>query len=138
MTTARAPHESQGAPARPNPLRAGHRGQRTAPPATMVIFGASGDLTKRKLVPALYNLQLERLLAPEITAIGVSRTAENDENFRASMREGIDQFSRTGKAQPAIWDSFAQGLYYIPGDTKDPKTFSMLKDELDKLDRQRG
>ncbi|MHB8574899.1 MAG: glucose-6-phosphate dehydrogenase [Dehalococcoidia bacterium] len=121
-----------------NPLREGQRQQRTAPPVTMIIFGASGDLTKRKLVPALYNLQLERQLAPEFTAIGVSRTEENDENFRTSMREGVDEFSRTGKAKPAIWNSFAQGLYYIPGDTKDPKTFTMLKAELEKLDKERG
>src|SRR5438105_5004453 len=112
---------------RRNPLREGQRAQRTAPPFTMVIFGASGDLTKRKLVPALYNLTLERLIAQDFTVVGVSRTEENDEGFRRSMREAVDQFSRTGKARPAIWDSFAQGLFYITGDTKNPDTFAKLK-----------
>jgi glucose-6-phosphate 1-dehydrogenase len=123
---------------RRNPLRAGARMARTAPPCTMVIFGASGDLTRRKLVPALYNLALERLLPQEFTVVGVSRTDESDDEFRKRMREAVDEFSRSGKARPATWDGFAQGMYYIPGDTKNPETFRKLKDELEKLDGARG
>ncbi len=123
---------------RANPLREGQQRQRTAPPATMVIFGASGDLTKRKLVPALYNLALEHAIPGEFTVVGVSRSAMSDAQFRDAMREGVDEFSRTGKAKPAVWDGFAQGMYYIPGNTKDPDTFHKLKAELDKLDKQRG
>jgi glucose-6-phosphate 1-dehydrogenase len=136
MTTASTPTREPAR--RRNPLRAGQRMQRTAPPNTMVIFGASGDLTRRKLVPALYNLALERLLPPEFTVIGVSRTQETDDEFRTRMRESVDEFSRSGKTRPANWDSFAEGLYYIPGDTKDPATYQKLKDELDRLDRERG
>jgi glucose-6-phosphate 1-dehydrogenase len=135
MTTTKAPARRQQ---RENPLRAGQSLQRTAPPATMVIFGASGDLTKRKLVPALYNLALEHILPAEFTVVGVSRSAVSDDKFRADMQAGVDAFSRTGKSRPAVWDGFAQGLYYIAGDTKDPLTFHKLKDELDKLDAQRG
>jgi len=121
-----------------NPLRAGQATLRTAPPATMVIFGASGDLTRRKLVPALYNLALEHLLPAEFTVLGVSRSDSTDEQFRADMQAGVDAFSRSGKSKPAVWDGFAQGLYYIPGDTKDPATYQRLKQELERLDRERG
>ncbi len=121
-----------------NPLRAGQRARRTAPPLTMIIFGASGDLTRRKLMPALYNLALEHSLPAEFTVVGVSRTPADDAEFRKDMQAGVDEFSRSGKTRAATWDGFAQGLYYIAGDTSDPKTFHDLKAELEKLDAQRG
>src|SRR5579883_1061362 len=96
-----------------NPLREGQRRERTAPPVTMVIFGASGDLTRRKLLPALYNLALEHALPAEFTVVGVSRSQMSDDEFRRDMRKAVDEFSRSGQAKPAVWDSFAQGLYYI-------------------------
>src|SRR5579883_3677154 len=106
MTATRTPGRMQAPAQRTNPLRAGQRQQRSAPPATMVIFGASGDLTRRKLVPALYNLALEHMLPSQFTVVGVSRTPESDEQFRQTMHEGVDAFSRSGKAQPATWDGF--------------------------------
>ena len=138
MTTAQTTGRTEENGQRTNPLRAGQRGLRTAPPATMVIFGASGDLTKRKLVPALYNLALEHHIPAEFTVLGVSRSeCENDE-FRKDMREAVDEFSRSGKARPAVWDGFAQGLFYISGDTKNKETFKKLKAELERLDAERG
>jgi glucose-6-phosphate 1-dehydrogenase len=120
------------------PLNEGQRRERTAAPATMVIFGASGDLTRRKLLPALYNLALEHAIPAEFTVVGVSRSQMSDDEFRKDMRKGVDEFSRSGKAKPAVWDSFSQGMHYIAGDTKDKKTYTMLRDELDKLDKERG
>src|SRR5258705_7381309 len=83
-------------PATPNPLRDGVRMKRTHEPATMVIFGATGDLTHRKLVPALYNLQRERLLPPGFNVIGFARRDWSDDFFRNSLLKDARQHSRSG------------------------------------------
>src|SRR3954471_663699 len=103
-----------------NPLREGLRLERTPEPCVMVIFGASGDLTKRKLIPALYNLSRERLLPGGFTVIGYARRPIGDEPFRQQMLEGINEFSRSRPAQPAVWETFAQGIYYHQADFDDP------------------
>jgi glucose-6-phosphate 1-dehydrogenase len=121
-----------------NPLREGQRRERTAPPVTMVIFGASGDLTRRKLLPALYNLALEQAIPPEFTVVGVSRSEMSDDDFRAEMRKAVDEFSRSGKAAPAVWDSFAPGLFYLAGDIGDEATYTRLRDLLERVDKERG
>jgi glucose-6-phosphate 1-dehydrogenase len=72
-----------------NPLRAGMRLERTAEPCAVVIFGASGDLAKRKLIPALYRLVQERLLPAEFAIVGLGRTAMTDDEFRGKMREAV-------------------------------------------------
>ncbi len=95
-----------------NPLREGLRLQRTPEPCVMVIFGASGDLTRRKLVPALYNLTRERLLAPNFAVVGVARRPIGTENFREQMKSGINAFSRVRPVQENVWESFSQGIYY--------------------------
>ncbi|MBI5080712.1 MAG: glucose-6-phosphate dehydrogenase, partial [Chloroflexi bacterium] len=77
-----------------NPLREGLRMQRTPQPNTVVIFGASGDLTKRKLVPAFYNLELERLLPTGFAVLGVARRDTSAIEFRKQMLDGINSFSR--------------------------------------------
>src|SRR5581483_11169590 len=74
-----------------NPLREGLRLERTPEPCVMVIFGASGDLTKRKLLPALYNLRRERLIPPGFSVVGFARSPMDDHQFRESMRDGINQ-----------------------------------------------
>src|SRR5918911_2568604 len=94
-----------------NPLRAGLRLERTAPPCAMVIFGASGDLTKRKLVPALYNLAQDRLIPAEFAVIGTSRTAMSDEEFRARMREDVAEHGADRTVDETVWESFSRGLF---------------------------
>jgi glucose-6-phosphate 1-dehydrogenase len=121
-----------------NPLREGLRAARTAPPNTVVIFGASGDLTQRKLVPALYNLALERLLPAGFAIVGVARRDISNENFREQMLAGINQFSRNRPADPAIWDSFAKGICYHQGNFTDPEAYQRLADLLDEMDRAHG
>src|SRR5690242_19480090 len=79
-----------------NPLREGIRLERTPDPCVMVIFGASGDLTRRKLMPALYNLWRERLLPAGFSVVGFSRTDMNDQQFRDSMKEAVEQFGEQG------------------------------------------
>src|SRR5258707_9057511 len=81
-------------PSARNPLRAGLRLQRMPEPCTMVIIGATGDLTERKLAPALYNLMLGGALPPEFTVVGFARRDMSDDEFRAHLRKGIDKYSR--------------------------------------------
>src|SRR5919204_4324110 len=121
-----------------NPLRESMMVERTPEPNITVIFGASGDLTKRKLVPALYNLGLERLLPNNFAVVGFARRPTPNEEFRKQMLEGVNTFSRTKPAQMEVWESFAQDLYYTPGNFDDPEAYRKLGELLNKLDRERG
>lgn len=122
----------------PNPLRAGLRIERTPPPCAMVIFGASGDLTRRKLIPALYDLALERLLPAGFSVVGVARQEMSTNVFRANMRDAVNEFSRRAPVNDTVWDSFVQGLSYVRGDFTKPQVYEELKPTLDALDRDRG
>lgn len=121
-----------------NPLRDGIRLERTAEPCAVVIFGASGDLTKRKLVPALYHLAQNRLLPAEIAVIGVARRATSDEDFRENMRSSVIEFSGGEELDEPVWESFAKGLYYVAGEFGDPETYRKLAERLEHVDRERG
>lgn len=102
-----------------NPLRAGLRMQRTPEPCTMVIFGATGDLTHRKLAPALYNLHRERLLPPGFNVVGFARRDWTDDYFRESLKQEAQKYSRTGIEGP-LWDSFAEGIFFNRAPFDDP------------------
>src|SRR5918911_183556 len=121
-----------------NPLRDGIRLERTAEPCTVVIFGATGDLTKRKLVPALYRLVQERLLPGEFAVVGAARTEMSHDDFRDKMKEAVAQFSEAKRVDEEIWGSFAQGLYYSPVNIDAPEDYKRLSDLLDQIDRERG
>src|SRR5215207_1480874 len=120
-----------------NPLRAGLRMQRTPEPATMVIFGATGDLTHRKLVPALYNLQRERLLPPGFNVIGFARRDWSDDFFRNSLLKDAQQHSRSG-VEEALWQSFAESISYVQASFDNPAGYTALAERLNELDQQRG
>ena len=122
----------------PNPLREGLRLERMAEPCTMVICGATGDLTERKLGPALYNTLLGGFLPPEFTVVGFARRDLDDNAFRDHLLGGINRFSRNKPAKPAIWDSFARGIEYHQGDFDDPAAYVALAKRLDRIDRDRG
>ena len=94
---------------------AGARPGRPAGPVTLVIFGASGDLTKRKLLPALYALAHDRLLPERFAVIGFARRAKTSEAFRDEMRAGVEQFSRLRPVRAEVWDRLARSLYYVTG-----------------------
>ncbi|MGH2520952.1 MAG: glucose-6-phosphate dehydrogenase, partial [Anaerolineales bacterium] len=121
-----------------NPLRAGMGVERTPDPNIAVIFGASGDLTRRKLVPALYNLALEGLLPGNFALVGLARRPMSDDQFRAQMLEGVNTFSRNRPAQPEVWQNFAQNLHYCPGEFQDPNAYRELSEVLDRLDQEHG
>ncbi len=120
-----------------NPLRVGLRQERTPEPLILVIFGASGDLTQRKLVPALYQLKRERRLPAELTIVGTARREWSHDYFRQQMRQGIEEFS-DGIGSEEYWQDFAQGLYYFPGNMDDPESYAKMKVFLEELDVIRG
>jgi glucose-6-phosphate 1-dehydrogenase len=120
-----------------NPLREGLQGERVPPPATMVIFGASGDLTKRKLVPALYSLARDRLLPSTFNVVGVARRDMEHGVFRNDMRAACDKFARRRPVEDALWQSFSEGLFYSNGTFEDPATYEKLKKVLADIDAKR-
>ena len=121
-----------------NPLREGLRLERIPEPCTMVICGATGDLTGRKLGPALYNLMLGGFLPPEFTVVGFARRQMSDDDFRAVLRQGIDQFSRNRPVKRAVWNSFSHGIEYHAGEFHEPRAYVELAKRLDRIDRDRG
>jgi glucose-6-phosphate 1-dehydrogenase len=99
---------------------------RKADPSTIVIFGAAGDLTGRKLVPALYNLYFDGWLPEEFAIVGVDISKISDDNFRALMRKKTNGFSRRGKVDEKVWGNFAKKIHYIAGDFNDASMFKKL------------
>src|SRR4029453_12268862 len=106
-----------------NPLREGIRLERTAEPCAVVIFGASGDLAKRKLIPALYRLVQERLLPAEFAIIGLGRTKMSSDEFRDKMKAAIAEFSEAKSVDEEVWNSFAQGIQFLPSDIAQPECY---------------
>lgn len=104
-------------------------------PTVLVIFGAGGDLTQRKLVPALYNLFLDKWLPQRFAIVGVDRKSLSDAAFRQQLREGVDQFSRRGKTEDQAWDAFAPHLTYLAADFGDKATYAKLAAFLSSQDQ---
>ena len=109
-------------------------------PPTVVIFGAAGDLTWRKLVPALYNLFLDRWLPDRFAVVGVDRKEMNIGEFRQRLREGVDTFSRRGKTDDnKTCDAFASHLVaFIAAEFDDPASYATLAEQLSTRDREWG
>lgn len=107
-------------------------------PHVIVIFGASGDLVRRKLMPALYNLARARFLPLRFCIVGFSRRPWNNDDFREEMLKSVNSFSRTRPVQEEIWRSFASNLYYIPSLFEDPSGYVRLSKFLEELERTKG
>src|SRR5919109_3796675 len=101
----------------------------------VTIFGASGDLTKRKLIPALYNLAREKRLPERFAVVGYARSEMSHEEFRKKMHEAVSEFSRTGRQDESVWTQFASTLYYVRGDYEGLEGYHRLKDFIDGFDR---
>jgi len=101
----------------------------------LVIFGASGDLTYRKLIPAVYDLHKTNLLPEKFAVLGASRTELSDDKFKEKMKDGIKKFSNYKDDNEKIIDEFLKHLSYLPLDTENPEDFKKLKDHIEKLDR---
>ncbi|HET9804087.1 MAG TPA: glucose-6-phosphate dehydrogenase, partial [Candidatus Acidoferrum sp.] len=118
-----------------NPFADPLRFERQVPECAIVIFGANGDLTKRKLIPSLYRLAYERRLPATVSIIGTSRTPLGDDEFRGKMRDSVKEFLEDSPFDEDQWTGFAKGLHYIAGDLSDPKLYSAIKDKLTALGR---
>lgn len=101
----------------------------------MVIFGASGDLTKRKLIPALYNLKHSNCLSDNFAVLGLARVEMSDDEFRRRLREDMKEFA-TDEIDDDEWQWLAQRLYYLSGDFDDDQTYARVKERVEELDQQ--
>jgi glucose-6-phosphate 1-dehydrogenase len=108
----------------------------TAPPCAIVIFGATGDLTRRKLLPALYRLTQQRLVPNEFAILGTGRQSLSDDEFRKLMKAGITEFGSEDGLDEASWQSFAKHIFYLGGDFNDAELYPQLKTRLEALDTQ--
>jgi glucose-6-phosphate 1-dehydrogenase len=108
---------------------------RPAPPCVMVIFGASGDLTHRKLIPALFDLFQNGLLGKHFAVLGFSRSDLTNEEFRQSAREGIAQHT-TSEVPEEAWQEFSTALHYMAGQFDDPASYKLLRERLSQLDAE--
>jgi glucose-6-phosphate 1-dehydrogenase len=106
-----------------------------ADPCVMVIFGASGDLTKRKLIPALHNVAKDGLLSENFAVIGVARREMSDEEFRSKLAKDLDEHG-PGEADPEVWKGLADRLYYCAGDVQEPESFGRLAERLAEVDKR--
>ena len=117
-------------------LGTGEEERRDLEPASVVIFGASGDLTRRKLVPALHTLACGGLLPAASQVLGVARTPLSDEAFREQLFSGVQAYSRAKPGVCALWPMFEDRISYLAGDYDDPETYRRLKERLAQLDAQ--
>src|SRR5438045_253217 len=119
----------------PNPLREGLSTRGVPQPCTVIIFGATGDLTHRKLIPALYNLAADGELPPAITVVGFARREKNDEGFRTELEESTRKFSRQ-PVRDEIWKTFGESIFYHQSEFEDEAGYKKLAERLDKIDNE--
>ena len=108
-----------------------------AEPALMVIFGATGDLAKRKLLPSIYNLARQRLLPPGFVVVGAAMDDLSEDDFRGRAKDSVTKFSRTQPVDEEVLKSFLGNLFYVPCKFDDAEAFKRLKSRLDELENQR-
>ena len=109
----------------------------TADPCTVILFGASGDLAKRKVIPAMYDLAQYKSLGECYAIVGFARTPMTDDSFRSMAGDAAKTISEVGPIDPAKWDEFASNLYYSPGDYSDPNSYAHLVQRLAELEAQK-
>ncbi|HET9507612.1 MAG TPA: glucose-6-phosphate dehydrogenase, partial [Gaiellaceae bacterium] len=120
-----------------NPLAEGLRLQRRAEPSAMVVFGASGDLTQRKIFPALYALAVRRLLPEQFGVVGVARTQQTTEDWAAAMQRAVQEHARD-EYDDEVWGQLADGLRYVATDFADDEGQDAVVAALNELDEARG
>jgi glucose-6-phosphate 1-dehydrogenase len=118
-----------------NPLQDQLRFDRRIPPCAIVIFGASGDLSKRKLLPSLYRLFYERRISASFAVIGTSRSPMSDKEFRERMKDSVSRFLEDAPFDEDVWNSFAQCLFYVPGDINNPDSYDDIRNKLNEVEK---
>src|SRR6266849_5785449 len=103
-------------------------------PCTVVLFGASGDLAKRKVIPAMYDLAIHNGLGPRYAIVGFARTPMSEAAFRTTLGEAAKSTSEVGPIHPKQWEEFASNLYYSPGDYANPESYAQLAKRLTELE----
>ena len=122
----------------PAPTMAEDNLRRVPDPCVAVIFGASGDLTQRKLMPALFSLACEGLLPEQFSVIGVARSPMDHESFRKKVKKGVADYARLKPKNGDKWASFAQNLYYLQANYDDPQDYNALAQLLAEIDKKVG
>jgi glucose-6-phosphate 1-dehydrogenase len=118
-----------------NPLEEGLGLRRTPDPCTLVIFGASGDLTHKKLMPALYALMFRRLMPTRFAIVGVARTEGNDDSWRADMEDAVKKYARDGFRQD-VWDELAPNMHYVSTDFADEGGEDRLEQMIESCEKE--
>jgi len=121
-----------------NPLQESMQESKVTNPCTVVIFGATGDLTARKLMPALYNLALDGQLPSHFACVGFARREKNHDIFRKEMHEAVNNFSRNKPIDENIWSTFGEQIYYHQSEFDDDAGYESLKVLLQDLDQKLG
>src|SRR6266478_7112651 len=96
-------------------------------PCSIVIFGASGDLTARKLIPAFYHLHKEKQMPPDFRIVGFARREKTDASWREELRQALEQFSRTKPVDDAVWHEFSQHVFYCQGDITETEAYARIE-----------
>ncbi len=121
-----------------NPLVETFQNTKTPESCIMVIFGATGDLTARKLIPALYNLERDGQLPAHFVCIGFARRPKTTEQFREEMLNAVNQFSRSKPVDPQLWRTFSERLHYHQGNFDEDNSYETLKQTMQKFDNEVG
>src|SRR6266436_5048508 len=106
-------------------------------PCTVILFGASGDLAKRKVIPALYDLAIHNALGPRYALIGFARTPMTDESFRTTAGDAAKSISEVGPIDPKQWDEFASNMFYCAGDYANQEAYAQLARRLSEVNLRR-
>src|SRR5256884_1699599 len=128
---------NRSAEQQPNPLREGLSTRAVPQPCSIVIFGATGDLTHRKLIPAFYNRAADGEMPPATTVVGFARRPKTDEEFRNELEGATREFSRQ-TVRDEVWKTFAQSIFYHQSEFADESGYKTLAERLDKIDKERG
>lgn len=121
-----------------HPFEEAGQKSRTSDPCILVIFGATGDLTSRKLLPAIYNLKREGQLPTHFACVGFARREKTHDQFREEMKEGISKFSRVKPIEESLWDTFKDKMFYHESSFDNKEGYQGLKKFLEELDAQCG
>ena len=124
-------------PAATNPLREGLSSRALPAPCTIVIFGATGDLTHRKLIPALYNIAADGELPPGTAVVGFARRDKSSEGFRSELEAANREHSRQGHQDP-VWAEYARHIHYHRSEFEDPEGYRTLGEQLGAIEARRG
>jgi glucose-6-phosphate 1-dehydrogenase len=116
-------------------MEAEQQQHRRGDPCVMVIFGATGDLTKRKLIPSLYNLASQKLLVKELAIVGFGIDNHTTDSFRDYINKDVKTFA-TGEVDPELWNFFLQHVYYVQGDFKDAAAYQRLNEMLQQVSKE--